>query len=444
MVSDKGILLITGLFLFGVLFYSSYSDAITGYVVEGVGGVDPATVLENIAAAAGAAECVNTRDVRNLNENSISSGVGGIPGPGIPAPRSQTDLTDSIRTYNNIRDCIGIQARFSCRTDRTDRTTGTTTVSMRVGRNRPTVVARIPAVVNEGGTQRISVGCNRGGQDLREVPSRVLSVRAQRNRLYDPRTGILGARQIAIVSINELRNQNQLSFGSGASGAGSGSGSGAAAAGGSSGGSAGTGTGGSGLNDNIEPTPTTSGVCECNGFVEYGEYLSGKFNTVLDRKGPIELGNPGSSDHYPDTENQVDVGENLMRTLSSSITFVHEERSIIRFTEISSTFASSGGYDVNAKGACIKRFSATPHDSSCGNCQEKCNAYLTGLNRIKIEYDKSDPSGCGQHLKKSMKDHLAQTITGGFEGITDVTFSYTPAPKVESVGICKTSGNAVS
>ena len=413
MVSDKGILLITGLFLFGVLFYSSYSDAITGYA---------AAEFSQSEATAALSNCVNV------------AGPGRAAGPGVSTGGSGArGLTSNINTFNECLQNSGIVPKFRCRTDRR---TGRTTVSARIGRGSVVNVGAYDAEVNVDGTQRTSVGCNRGGQGLRDVPSRLLSARAQRKILYDPKTGIKGARQIAIVSINELRNQNQLNFGSGASGA--------AAASGSSGGSAGTGTGGFGLNDNIEPTPTTSGVCECNGFVEYGEYLSGKFNTVLDRKGSIELGNPGSSDHYPDTENQVDVGENLMRTLSSSITFVHEERSIIRFTEISSTFATSGGYDVSAKGACIKRFSATPHDSSCGNCQEKCNAYLTGLNRIKIEYDKSDPSGCGQHLKKSMKDHLAQTITGGFEGITDVTFSYTPAPKVESVGICKTSGNAVS
>ena len=418
MVSDKGILLITGLFLFGVLFYSSYSDAITGYA---------AAEFSQSEATAALSNCVNV------------AGPGRAAGPSVPTGGSGArGLTSNINTFNSCLENSGIFPKFKCK--KPDRVTGRTSVTARVGRRGPVVnVGAYDAEVSGDGIQRTSVGCIRGAKGLRYLKPKVLSVRAQKNVLYDPKTGILVARQIALTSINELRNQNQLNFGSGASGSGSGA---AAASGGS--GSAGTGTGGSGLNDNIEPTPTTSGVCECNGFVEYGEYLSGKFNTVLDRKGSIELGNPGSSDHYPDTENQVDVGENLMRTLSSSITFVHEERSIIRFTEISSTFATSGGYDVSAKGACIKRFSATPHDSSCGNCQEKCNAYLTGLNRIKIEYDKSDPSGCGQHLKKSMKDHLAQTITGGFEGITDVTFSYTPAPKVESVGICKTSGNAVS
>ena len=415
MVSDKGILLITGLFLFGVLFYSSYSDAITGYA---------AAEFSQSEATAALSNCVNV------------AGPGRAAGPSVPTGGSGArGLTSNINTFNSCLENSGIFPKFKCK--KPDRVTGRTSVTARVGRRGPVVnVGAYDAEVSGDGIQRTSVGCIRGAKGLRYLKPKVLSVRAQKNVLYDPKTGILVARQIALTSINELRNQNQLNFGSGASGSGSGA---AAASGGS--GSAGTGTGGSGLNDNIEPTPTTSGVCECNGFVSYTKFFNARSRRSVNFGNDNNVFYPFS---YDDTDN-INIGESLMRSKSSSINFLEEASSYLNLNDITfSIDLKNGGYDVYFDGKCTKLFSAKPLDSSCTNCQTKCDALKGGLDRIRLEYENPGVDGCQEHIK-AVANIYSQSRFDPEPLMTNVEVAIVASQsKVESIGTCKVETGSAS
>ena len=180
-------------FLFGVLFYSSYSYDITGYVAAEYSQGDATAALSN---------CVQT------------AGPGRASGPGVPTGGSGArGLTGHINTFNNCLDQGGITASFRCRTDRA---TGRTTVTGRVGRGSVNV-GTYDAQVSEDGRTRTNARCSRGRLTTLDKGAPKNGIK----KLYDPRDGRLVARQIALVSINELRNLNQFNSGAGSGSAGS-------------------------------------------------------------------------------------------------------------------------------------------------------------------------------------------------------------------------------